>query len=84
MKPFVFLLATLLVGCGTTYKCEVTQPKNRMPESTRILCDPIPESLKHGANAGNVVNAYDELIGLYGECALRDKAKADWVGSQGQ
>ena len=80
----LLLAAVLLTGCGTTYKSNVVQETNTMPEDVRVRCDLIPESLQHSSHAGNVSNAYDELIGLYGECALRDAAKAKWIGSQGQ
>lgn len=77
-------LAVLLSGCGTTYKFNVSQDSNKMPESARQKCDPIPKELQRGASMGNQTVAYDNLIGLYGECAVRDAAKADWISSQNQ
>ena len=78
------LLAAMLAGCGTTYKFNVSQDANKMPESVRQKCEPIPKSLQRGASMGNQTVAYDNLIGLYGECAQRDAAKADWISSQNQ
>lgn len=78
------LLAVLLAGCGTTYKYSVDAATNTMPGSVRQKCDPIPKELKRGANMGDQTKAYDRLVGLYGECAERDAAKADWIASQGQ
>ncbi len=84
MKTLTLWCALLLAGCGTTYHAQVVQPSNPMPESVRAKCDLIPVELAHQAHAGNALDAYDSLVGLYGECALRDKAKADWISSQGQ
>lgn len=78
------LLAVLLTGCGTTYKFSVDEAKNTMPESVRQKCDPVPKELKRGASMGDQTKAYDNLVGLYGECAERDATKADWIASQGQ
>lgn len=78
------LLAVLLTGCGAKYNYSVEAAVNKMPESVRQKCDPVPKELKRGANMGDQTKAYDNLVGLYGECAERDAAKADWIASQGQ
>lgn len=80
----ICLLAVLLSGCGTTYKYSVDAGTNTMPEAVRQKCDPVPKELKRGASMGDQTKAYDNLVGLYGECAERDAAKADWIASQGQ
>lgn len=81
----ICLLAALLAGCGTTYKYSVDAGTNTMPESVRQKCDPVPKELSRERNSmGNLYTAYDNLVGLYGECIKRDAAKADWIASQGQ
>lgn len=80
----ICLLAVLLTGCGAKYNYTVDAAVNRMPESVRQKCDPVPKDLKRGASMGDQTKAYDSLVGLYGECAERDAAKADWIASQGQ
>lgn len=85
MKSLIIgLLAVLLSGCGAKYNYSVEGAVNKMPESVRQKCDPVPKELRHGANMGDQTKAYDNLVGLYGECAERDAAKADWIASQGQ
>lgn len=80
----VCLLSLLLPGCGATYKFSMDEAANKMPEDVRQKCDPIQKELQRGAGMGNQTMAYDNLVGLYGECAKRDAAKADWISSQGQ
>ena len=80
----LILMMVILTGCGTTYRAEVAQPTNKMDTSVRERCQPIPVELQHKSHMGNLETAYDDLIGLYGKCAIRDKAKADWIESQGQ
>lgn len=80
----IVLLAAMLAGCGAKYNYTVDAAVNRMPESVRQKCDPVPKDLKRGATMGDQTKAYDNLVGLYGECAERDAAKADWIASQGQ
>lgn len=77
-------LSALLAGCGSTYRYSVDAATNTMPGSVRQKCEPIPKELKRGASMGDQTKAYDSLVGLYGECAERDAAKADWIASQGQ
>lgn len=78
------LLAVLLAGCGAKYNYTVDAAVNTMPGAVRQKCDPVPKELKRGASMGDQTKAYDNLVGLYGECAERDAAKADWIASQGQ
>jgi hypothetical protein len=79
------LLAVVLTGCADTYKFSVDQTANKMPESVRQKCDPVPKEVSRKENSmGKLYTAYDNLVGLYGECAKRDAAKADWITSQGQ
>lgn len=79
-------MAALLAGCSSSpkYNFTVDAAVNKMPEAVRQNCDPIPKELGQGATMGNQTVAYNNLIGLYGECAKRDAAKADWISSQGQ
>ena len=80
----IILLSAALAGCGSTYKYSVDAATNTMPGSVRQKCAPVPKELQHGATMGDQTKAYDNLVGLYGECAARDAAKADWIASQGQ
>lgn len=85
-KVTLLAMAAILAGCSSApkYSFTVDEAANKMPEAVRQKCDPIPKELGHGAGMGNQTVAYDNLIGLYGECAERDAAKADWISSQGQ
>lgn len=85
-KVTLLAMAVILAGCSSApkYSFTVDEAANKMPEAVRQKCDPIPKELRHGAGMGNQTVAYDNLIGLYGECAERDAAKADWISSQGQ
>lgn len=84
-------LVALLSGCGgTTFKYSVDAATQTMPESVREKCPTIDKKLvkKEGqadsVPMGDLMKSNDYLIGLYGECATRDAAKADWIKSQGQ
>lgn len=83
-KVTLCLMALLLTGCGTTYKVSVDEAKQHMPEAVKERCEPLPKPLSRGASMGDLTKAYDQVNGLYGECAVRDAAKADWIDSQGQ
>ena len=85
-KVTLLALAAILAGCSSApkYSFTVDAATNKMPEAVRQKCAPIPKELGPGASMGNQTVAYDNLIGLYGECAERDAAKADWISSQGQ
>lgn len=85
MKVMTIAMAVILAGCSSApkYNFTVDEATNKMPEAVRQKCDPIPKELGQDASMGNQARAYDNLIGLYGECAKRDAAKADWIKSQG-
>lgn len=77
-------LAVLLAGCAPKYQFSVDAATLKMPAAVKERCDPLPKPLKRGASMGDLTKAYDQVNGLYGECATRDAAKADWIESQGQ
>ncbi|WOL24242.1 hypothetical protein fHeYen801_032 [Yersinia phage fHe-Yen8-01] len=83
IKYLAIITIFIIVGCGNTPRPQVTvdQAKPHVPESVRIVCDPVPED--PGTTMGSLYKAYSYLLGLYGECAVRDKSKADWIASQG-
>ena len=85
-KVTLLALAAILAGCSSApkYNFTVDAATNKMPEAVRQKCDAIPKELGPGATMGNQTVAYNNLVGLYGECAKRDAAKADWISSQGQ
>ncbi len=85
-KVTLLALAAILAGCSSApkYNFTVDEATNKMPEAVRQKCDAIPKELGPGATMGNQTVAYNNLVGLYGECAKRDAAKADWISSQGQ
>lgn len=86
MKVTLLAMAAILAGCSSApkYSFTVDAATNKMPEAVRQKCEPIPKELHPGATMGGQTVAFDNLIGLYGECAERDAAKADWISSQGQ
>lgn len=86
MKKLMLVAAlTILSGCsGNSHPATqvvVDQAKPQMRESLRVTCPPV--ELDPGDTMGTLYKAYSDLLGLYGECATRDKNKADWVASQG-
>ena len=81
---FVLTLALLMEGCAILPPVVPLEPiKPRMPADVRAVCDPLPGGLKAGMSMGDLYEYTDALIGLYGDCALRDAAKARWADSQG-
>ena len=86
MKALIALAVLAISGCSGAPKYIFTleEAANKTPEAVRQKCEPIPKELRKGSTMGNQTVAYDNLIGLYGECAKRDAAKADWISSQGQ
>lgn len=86
MKVTLLAMAVILAGCSSAqkYSFTVDAATNKMPEAVRQKCEPIQKELQPGSTMGSQTVAFDNLIGLYGECAERDAAKADWISSQGQ
>jgi|GEM_PF-4594700 hypothetical protein len=88
MKMIILaFMSIILSGCGTPvphYNFAVDTPMQKAPADIKAKCDPVPKELQHGATMANQTTAYDNLVGLYGVCAQRDAAKADWLTSQGQ
>ena len=90
-KVILVLLFSLVAGCSTTPKYNVTvdAAKTQAPEAVKVRCDPIDKKMvkrageKDSVPMGDLLKAKDYLVGLYGECATRDAAKADWMESQG-
>ncbi len=88
------ILAVLLLavaGCSSAPKYSVTvdAAKTKAPESVKERCGTIDkkmvkrEGVKDSVPMGDLLKSNDYLISLYGECAARDAAKADWMDSQG-
>lgn len=79
------LAATLLLaGCGTTYQIDATPPAAALDPSVSEPCDPVPDSPKRGkASMGELYKFSDRMVALYGECAVRDLGKYNWIKSQG-
>ena len=83
MKYLVLLIAAVaLGGCG---HIPVTVDAAVVPRdpSVQTPCDLVPPSPARGSSFGEVYTFSQTMVGLYGECALRDQAKGDWIESQG-
>lgn len=86
MRALLVLVAALvIVGCSSApqYSFTVDSERDPAPESVKERCDLLPKEASGEAPMGNILRAYDSLIGLYGICAERDAAKANWITSQG-
>lgn len=80
MHLALLAIAIALAGCSAIEVKPDAIPVNPMISE---LCDLVPDPPPRGAAMGDLYTFSHEMIGLYGECALRDKAKADWIKSQG-
>lgn len=70
-----------LAGCATPAQIRVDADRVHMPANVRMRCEPLPVPGDQ-MNMGNGLEYTSTLIGMYGECAARDSAKADWIASQ--
>lgn len=85
MKKLMLVATLMIAGCGTTPKAPtviVADAKPKSSESVKQRCEPLPGDID-GDAMGDLYKGYTYLQGLYGECAKRDGAKADWIASQG-
>lgn len=76
-------LALSLAGCGTTYRFNVNQDAAQLDPANAQPCDPVPDPPPKGSSFGQVYEFSNKMVGLYGECAVRDRGKYDWIKSQG-
>lgn len=92
MRALIALSVVLvLAGCGTKpeFTYSVDQAVAKAPASVKERCEPIDKKMvkREGqidsVPMGDLYKQSDYLIGLYGECAARDAAKAEWMESQG-
>lgn len=84
MRAIIALCAALaLSGCGTTYTYRLDQEKVPADPLVSEVCPIVPDPPARGADFGEVYTFGQTMVGLYGECALRDRAKAKWIKSQG-
>lgn len=86
MKKLMLVAALMLAGCAEPPKpgptVIVSDAKPKASESVKQRCDPLPADID-GDAMGDLYKGYTYLQGLYGVCAKRDGAKADWIASQG-
>lgn len=90
-NAIIAMLVTLVAGCssGPKYNVTVDAATTKAPEAVKVRCDPIDKKMvkrageKDSVPMGDLLKSNDYLVGLYGECATRDAAKADWIDSQG-
>ena len=83
MKYLALAIALMLGGCGTTYEVRVDQDKVPLDKAVGEQCAPGPSTPARNSSFGTVYEFANKMVGLYGECALRDQAKANWIKSQG-
>lgn len=83
-KVLIIAMGLLLAGCGTTYKPSVAADVAKLDPAAAVVCDLVPAAPKRGeADMGQLYTFADEMVGLYGECAIRDRGKYRWIKSQG-
>jgi hypothetical protein len=84
MKALIIAAALLLSGCGSTYKVSVSDDKAQIDPASAVTCDPVPDAPKRGeATMGQLYTFADDMVALYGVCAIRDRGKYRWIKSQG-
>lgn len=83
MKVLVLAALLALGGCGTTYQVRSDAHIAAVPADVKKECDPVPEAPARGSDFGALYQFATALVAKYGECALRDQAKANYITSQG-
>lgn len=84
MKAIIVMMAVLLAGCGSTYKVSAPDDAAPLDPASAEVCETVPASPERGkASMGELYTFADEMVALYGECALRDRGKYHWIKSQG-
>lgn len=73
----------MLGGCGTTYQVRVDADRAQVDPAVSEVCDIVPEAPPRKSSFGTVYEFGNKMVLLYGECAIRDRAKYDWIKSQG-
>lgn len=76
-------IALMLGGCGTTYQVRVDADHAQVDPAVSEVCDLVPAPPPRNSSFGTVYEFSSKMVGLYGECAVRDRAKYDWIKSQG-
>ncbi len=80
------LVATLLMLAGCAPRLAptviVADAKPKASELVKVKCDQLPPDIEDDT-MGALYRGYTQLQGMYGECAKRDAAKAEWIASQG-
>lgn len=83
MKYLALAIALMLGGCGTTYEVSVNEDKAKLDPSVAVPCDPVPATPPRGSSMGALYEFGNKMVGLYGECAIRDRGKYNWIKDQG-
>lgn len=84
MKAILIAAALLLVGCGHNPPAPVEPNTLPLDPATAERCDPVPDAPpRDTATMGQLLKFSDLMVGIYGECAVRDAGKYDWIKSQG-
>lgn len=85
MKRLLIVTAILLTGCQNTPQ-QALPDANTLPLDPTVAkrCDAVPAAPpRDTADMGQLLQFGDLMVGLYGECAVRDAGKYDWIKSQG-
>lgn len=77
------VLAATLAGCGSSYKYTVADDKAPLDPAVAEPCDLVPDAPARGLTMGQLYDFSNSMVGLYGECAIRDMGKYRWIKSQG-
>lgn len=79
------IIASLAVsGCAaSTPNARVDASRSIAPANLTTTCDPLPR-LGKPAPMGALLEYSDMVVGMYGECARRDRAKAEYIKSMHQ
>lgn len=84
IRLIALALLVLLTGCGTKPEAPALPPLYpEMTANVRTSCPALPKPVARagGSTMGDLYSFNDEIVGLYVECAVRDRAKLDWINA---
>lgn len=84
MKRILIISTLALAGCKNTPQDQPDPNVLPLGPAIETKCAIVPDAPpRDSAHMGQLLVFSDQMVAQYGECALRDAAKYDWIKSQG-